>query len=346
MQLDNGLFLGYTSGAMRALILESGSQDPKLAEKQSPSCEADCAKIRLHAAGWNRRDYWITQGKYPGIQLPVILGSDGCGVVEECPSDFNLIGQEVIICPSINWGDDPLHQSPQFHILGMPSNGTFAEEIVVPVENIFAKPSHLSEEQAAALPLAGLTAWRATHSRAQIEAGEKVLVTGIGGSTAIFAMQIALAKGAEVYVSSSSLEKIEKAKQLGATDGVLYNEEKWEQRLRKQCPSGFDVIIDSAGGEGFGSLVKLLGMGGRLVFFGGTKGRWPAILPQYLFFKQVSILASTMGSLTEFSEMLQFIENHQLKPIIDSVFPLESHDKALEQLVSADRFGKIILQID
>ena len=138
----------------------------------------------------------------------------------------------------------------------------------------------------------------------------------------------------------------EKAKQLGATDGVLYNEEKWEQRLRKQCPSGFDVIIDSAGGEGFGSLVKLLGMGGRLVFFGGTKGRWPAILPQYLFFKQVSILASTMGSLTEFSEMLQFIENHQLKPIIDSVFPLESHDKALEQLVSADRFGKIILQID
>lgn len=331
---------------MRALVLEQPSTHPCLIEKEPLSAEAGFAKIRLHAAGWNRRDYWIMKGKYPNINLPVTMGSDGCGFVEDCPNRPDLIGQEVVICPSLNWGTDSEHQSDNFHILGMPKDGTFAEEILVPVENVFAKPEHLSEEKAAALPLAGLTAWRAIFSRGQLKTNENVLITGIGGSTAIFALQFAVAIGANVFVTSSSLEKIEKAQKLGAMEGVLYTDKDWEEKLHSFSPSGFDVIIDSAGGDGFGHLVKLLGMGGRLVFFGGTQGRWPTILPQYLFFKQVSLLASTMGSPVEFEQMLKFVERYQMEPVIDSIFALENYNQAITQLTHRERFGKVILQID
>ena len=331
---------------MRALVLERTSSSPNLIDKESLSPKPGYAKIRLHASGWNRRDYWITQGKYPGIKLPVTMGSDGCGFVEDCPDHPDLIGQEVIICPSLNWGSNPEYQSPTFHILGMPSDGTFAEEVLVPVENVFQKPEHLSEEKAAALPLAGLTAWRSVVSRATLKKGENVLITGIGGSTAIFAMQFAIAIGANVFVTSSSSEKIKKAIELGAKDGVLYTSPKWNQKCAQMSSKGFDLIIDSAGGEGFRHLVRLLGMGGRLVFFGGTQGRWPSISPQYLFFKQVSLFASTMGSITEFQDMLDFIAEHQIEPIVDSIFALDDHAKALERLTHKERFGKVVLQID
>jgi len=331
---------------MRALVLESTAETPKIIEKETLSPSPGFVKIRLHAAGWNRRDYWITQGKYPLITLPVTMGSDGCGFVEDCPDNPDVIGQEVVICPSMNWGENDLHQSSQFHILGMPSDGTFAEEIIVPIENIFPKPPHLTVEQSAALPLAGLTAWRAVISRAKLKEKENILITGIGGSTAIFALQFAVATGANVFVTSSSTEKIEKAKLLGANGGVLYTDQAWEKKIKAICPLGFDVIIDSAGGAGFGHLVKLLNMGGRLVFFGGTQGRWPSILPQYLFFKQVSLLASTMGSPREFEEMLHFISTNKIIPVIDSIFPLDDYPLALERTTHKDRFGKVVLQID
>ncbi len=331
---------------MRALVLEQPSTLPKLVNKKPLVADRGFAKIRLHASGWNRRDYWIMKGKYPHIKLPVTMGSDGCGFVEDCPDNPDLIGQEVVLCPSINWGHSKEYQADHFHILGMPSDGTFAEEVIVPVENLFSKPEYLSEEKAAALPLAGLTAWRAISYKGQVKAKENVLITGIGGSTAIFALQFAATIGANVFVTSSSRNKIEKAKQLGAKEGVLYTSDNWAKDLRSLSPQGFDVIIDSAGGDGFGHLVKLLSMGGRLVFFGGTQGRWPTILPQYLFFKQVSLLASTMGSLSEFKEMLNFTSYHQIEPVIDSIFSLENYSQAIERLTHKERFGKVVLQID
>ena len=331
---------------MLAFVLETTNKPPQLREVDSPILQTGQAKVRLHAAAWNRRDFWISRGKYPNIQLPVILGSDGCGFVLECDENPDIIGQEVIICPSMNWGDDPLHQRPDFHILGMPTPGTFAQEVVVPIENLFSKPSHLTVEEAAALPLAGLTAWRAISSRARLQPREKVLITGIGGGTAIFSLQFALAMGADVYVTSSSKEKLEQAQALGATAGSLYTDTNWGKQLQQAVPEGFDVIIDSAGGEGFGDLVKLLGMGGRLVFFGGTRGKWPSIRPQYLFFKQVSLLASTMGSLDEFSEMCQFVSAHAIRPVIDQIYPLQQASNSLERLLHPARFGKIILQTD
>ena len=128
--------------------------------------------------------------------------------------------------------------------------------------------------------------------------------------------------------------------------GSLYTNPDWDTQLQQQAPSGFDVIIDSAGGEGFGSLVKLLGMGGRLVFFGGTRGRWPSIRPQYLFFKQVSLLASTMGSPSEFKAMCDFVSCNNITPVIDSIFPLKQATESAERLLHPERFGKVILQTD
>ena len=335
---------------MKALVLQQTHTNPTMVQQASPIVGDGEIKIRLHAAGWNRRDHWIIHGKYPLIQTPVILGSDGCGVVEECPDNPDIIGQEVLICPSLYWGNNPLHQSSKFEILGMPKNGTMAEEIVLPTENVFLKPHHLQEEEAAAICLAGLTAWRALFTRANLPHSNaqhlNILITGIGGSTAIFALQFAKATGANVFVTSSSTQKIEKAVALGAKGGVLYTDSHWGQQLQRLCPTGFDIIIDSAGGEGFGTLVKLLGMGGRLVFFGGTQGKWPEILPQYLFFKQVSLLASTMGSVSEFREMCLFITKHQIKPVLDSVYSFADYEASLERLVHPDRFGKIILQIE
>ena len=169
-----------------------------------------------------------------------------------------------------------------------------------------------------------------------------MLITGIGAGTALFSLQFAIAMGAEVVVTSSSMTKITKAIDLGARAGVLYTDEHWGKQLQQIEPRGFDVIIDSAGGEGVGVLIRLLGMGGRFVFFGGTRGKWPSILPQFLFFKQISILATTMGSPTEFKEMMAFIAHHLIEPVVDSTFPLEDHRASLDRMNHPDRFGKVV----
>ncbi len=330
---------------MRTAILEGIKQPLQIQESPSPKPQNGEARIGIQAAAWNKRDYWITQGKYPGIQTPAVLGSDGAGIVLECPDAPQWVGKEVLLCPSLNWGNNPRFQSMQYSILGMPSVGTTAEEICVPIENLVEKPAHLSQIEAAAIPLAGLTAWRALVSKANVQSGERVLVTGIGGGTAVFVLQFALALGADVWVTSSSQIKIEQAINLGAKGGALYTDDNWAKQLQRLNPRGFDVIIDSAGGDGFGDLVRILGMGGRLAFFGGTAGKWPQILPQYLFFKQVSILATTMGSPQEFQEMVQCIDKHHIKPVVDSTFSLETINNSMQRMLHPERFGKVTIDM-
>ena len=326
---------------MRALVLEATDQPPVIREVPDPQPGEGEAVVRLTAAALNHRDLWIMQGKYPGIHHPIILGSDGCGIVERGPEAW--LGQSVVLCPSLDWGPNPRFQQLSYQILGLPRDGTFAEQVIIPVENLVKRPKHLSPTVAAALPLAHLTAWRALMSRAGLKTGERVLISGVGGGVALAALQLAVASGARVFVTSSDPQKIERAIAMGAEGGALYTDPDWVAQLQQACAGGFDVVIDSAGGEGFGGLLKMLAMGGRLAFYGGTRGRWPEILPQHLFYKQASIFGSTMGSPIEFAEMVEFIEIYQIEPVIDHTTSLDAGAAAFAYLATGAQFGKVVL---
>jgi NADPH:quinone reductase-like Zn-dependent oxidoreductase len=221
--------------------------------------------------------------------------------------------------------------------------GTFAEYIAIDQRYVQPVPSHLSFEEAAALPLAGLTAYRALFTRGEPETNNKVLVTGIGGGAALFVLSYAVAAGAEVYVSSGSQDKIDKALALGAKGGVNYREEGWAEELLERVGE-FDVIVDSAAGKDFTDLTRLANPGGRIVLFGRTAGIIPALDPRTIFWKQLSIHGSTMGTETEFSQMIDFVKQHKLQPVIDSVFALDDINEAFEKMDKGGQFGKIVLR--
>lgn len=331
---------------MLAAVLEGLNAPLSLHEVPTPVPQAGEGLVRLRAAALNHRDVWIQQGQYAGIRYPIILGSDGSGDLIRTLPDGSVSSEDVLINPSMDWGENERAQRAKgYKILGLPDNGTFAEYVAVPEKYIFPKPVHLTHEQAAALPLAGMTAFRALCKRAQVAAGEKVLITGIGGGVALMALQFALAIGAEVYVTSSSDHKINKAIAMGATGGANYREDNWVETLKALNPAGFDVIIDSAGGEAFGKLVEMCAPGARIAFYGGTQGSFPPLSPQKLFWKQISILGSTMGSEKDFAEMLQFVSEHRIVPVIDEVFPLSAVQYAMERMAQSQQFGKIVLTI-
>ncbi len=320
---------------MHALELQQTGGPLVLTTRQVPKETADTAVVRLRAAALNHRDYWIAQGQYAQIRLPTVLGSDGAGEWQ---------GQAVVIYPALDWGDNPAMPGRAFRVLGMPEDGTFAEHIRVPRVNLFPKPEHLTWEQAAALPLAGLTAYRVLFSRCQLQAGERVLITGIGGGVALMACQLALAAGAEVFVTSGSEEKIQRALRLGAKGGANYRSADWHKQLRDRA-GGFDVVIDSAGGDAFALLPALCNTGARIGIYGGSLGKINGLSPQVIFWKQISIHGSSMGSPQEFERMLHFVRQHRIVPVVDAVFPLAEGNTALQRLAAGEQFGKIVLAI-
>lgn len=320
----------YLAG-MKALVLNALHQALDFQEVAAPA--PGQALVKLHASALNHRDLYITQGLYAGIQTPCILGSDGVG---------EHAGRRVVLYPALDWGDNARVQGKNFRVLGMPDPGTFAGQISLPIENIYPCPAHLSWEQAAALPLAGLTAWRALFTRCELCAGERVLISGVGGGVALLALQLAVAAGAEVWVTSGSNEKIEKAMALGARGGANYQTEDWAKQLKKDA-GGFDVVIDSAAGEGFATLLGLCNPGARMGLYGGSLGKIQGLSPQLIFWKQVSIFGSTMGTREEFGAMLEFVERHAIVPVVDAVFPLEAGNQALTRLAEGRQFGKIVL---
>ena len=330
---------------MKATVL-TGVKSP-LEIRQVPDLAAapGQAIVRLKAAALNHRDLWTQLGLYPNIKVPITLGSDGAGLVTSVGPEAvaTWVGREVIINPAIAWGDDPRAQGPDFRILGLPDHGTFAEQVSIPVANLAPKPVHLTWEQAAALPLAGLTAWRALFTRAQLKAGERVLVTGVGGGAALFALQFAVAAGAEVWVTSGSAEKIARAKKLGARGGVNYRDAGWGPALQKEAGGLFDVIVDSAGGDGFASLIELTRPGGRIVFFGATTGNPPGLDLRKCFFRQINLLGTTMGSPQDFAGMISFVASHKITPVVDRVFPLDDTESALRHMEAGTQFGKLVL---
>jgi NADPH:quinone reductase-like Zn-dependent oxidoreductase len=333
---------------MKAAILSAiGApiQIQEIPEPKQPGKEE--VVVRLRAAALNHRDIWIQKGQYAKIKLPITLGSDGSGIVTAIGDkvDSKWLGQEVIINPNVNWGNNDTVQDKNYCILGMPNPGTFAEYIQIPADRLHPKPAHLSFEEAAAYPLAGLTAFRAMIKKGSPRPGDTALVTGIGGGVALNAMQFAIAAGAKVYVSSGSENKISKAIDLGATGGAIYHHSDFIKELLLQAPEGFDIIVDGAAGPGFNRLLDAAKPGGKIIFYGGHTGNITDVVPAKVFWRQLTIMGSTMGSDQDFSEMTQFINERQLRPVIDACYPLERVAEAFAQMESGRQFGKIILQI-
>lgn len=312
-----------------------------------PQLEAGEVLVKLKAAALNRRDQWMREGMYPGTQSGVVMGSDGAGIVEKVASkeDEHWLEKEVIINPNINWGPNPAVQGKDYTILGMPVDGTLAGYIKVPAHRLHLKPAHLSWEEAAALPLGGLTAYRALISKGEAGPQHTILITGIGGGVATMALLFANAISKQVYVSSGSNEKINRAVAMGAKGGFNYREENWEKEAKSISGGGFDVIIDSAGGDPFNALMKLLKPAGRLIFYGATTGISRKLELHRMFWSQVRIEGSTMGNDEEFKAMLNFVSAHGLRPLVDEVFPLKDVKKAFEKLKEGTQMGKIVVDV-
>jgi zinc-binding alcohol dehydrogenase/oxidoreductase len=328
---------------MRALHL-TAINALSIVEIPEPVPAAGEATVRLKAAGLNHRDVWIKQGQYAGLKYPSQPGSDGAGVVESVGAgvDPAWVGREVIINPALGWGAGERVQGSDFTILGLPRDGTLAEVVAVPVTQLAAKPAHLSWTEAAALPLAGLTAYRALFSRAGLRPGEKVLISGVGGGVALFALQFAVAHGAQVQVTSGSDEKIAKAIQLGATGGFNYTHPGWAQTA-VHAGHAFDVILDSAGGEGFEALIDLAAPGGRVVFCGATRGNPPVLPMRKIFWRQLSLLGTTMGSPDDWEAMLTLVDRHRIVPVVSNTFPLAEAEAAFDLMDRGGQFGKIVI---
>lgn len=330
---------------MKALVLEAADKPLVLKEVDQPKLRADEVLVQIKAAALNRRDYWITIGKYAGIKYPSILGSDGSGIVVEVGDgvDKGWINKEVIINPCHNWGSHDEYQNRDFSILGLPEDGTFSEYIKVKTEYLYTKPAHLSWEQAAALPLAGMTTYRALFTKGKAKKGDKVLITGVGGGTGTFALQWAVAAGCQVFVTSGVGEKIERARRMGASAGVNYKAQDWAEQL-KLMAGGFDVIIDSALGDSFDKLLDIANPGARIVFFGGTAGNIPPLNGRKIFWKQLQILGTTMGSPHDFKGMVDLVNEHKIVPVVDEIFPMADAQKAVDKLGGTSQFGKLVLK--
>jgi len=288
--------------------------------------------VELRTAALNRRDLLVCGGTYP-FPLPLTPGSDGAGVRRDT-------GEEVVIYPALDWGDREAAFGPDFQVLGGPRDGTYAELVSVPEANVFAKPARLSWEEAAALPLAGLTAYRALFSRGGLRAGETVLVLGAGSGVSTFAVQLAAQAGARVLVTSSSDEKIERSRALGAEGGVNYATGDWVAAVKEL--GGADLVVDSIGSTWPQSL-DCLRPGGRVVVFGATGGTEATLPVRPFYFGQWSLLGTMMGSSADFAGLLAALEAGTWRPVIDSVLPLDEAAVAVETMASGNHFGKLVL---
>jgi zinc-binding alcohol dehydrogenase/oxidoreductase len=334
---------------LRAVRLVAFGDPPTFALRDEPDPEPGEGEVvvDLRAAALNRRDPWVWTT--PGYcALPVTLGSDGAGVVSAVGGGVDGVrpGDEVVINPTLGWPADADVPGSSFDILGAPVDGTFAERVVVLAENVAPKPPRLSWAQAAGLNLGGLTAWRAAVSCARAGTGRRLLVTGAGGGVSSFAIQIAAALGAEVWVTTSTEEKLARARALGAAGGVLYTDPRWPDALRDLAGDGLDAAIDSYGGPAWPGALRALRDGGVLVSYGDTGAAEATVEHMDVYWHWRSIVGTTMGSPREYAALLAHVDEASWVPAIDSTFPLERFEDAVARFEEApDRFGKVVLEI-
>ncbi|HEY0776346.1 MAG TPA: zinc-binding dehydrogenase [Gemmatirosa sp.] len=336
---------------MRAVRLheidrENGPKHFRVEQVDDPQPAAGETLVKLRRAAFNRRDVFISQGLYPGIQLPCIPGSDGVGTVAAHGDGVQGLaaGTRVVIDPTLGWGSDQRIWQRTAQVLGMPHQGTFAEYIAVPAGNVHPAPPSLSDDEAAAIPLAGVTAYRALVSRGRCTKDDVVLIPGVGSGVQTFALLFAKKIGAKVIVTSSSEEKLARAKAMGADVAINYKtSEKWEKDVAA-IDGGPSLVIDSAGGDTLSKAINITRYAGRVVIYGGTLGD-AKIRPYSVFWRQLDIMGSSMGSPQDFAEMLAMFDG-SLKPAVDHVYALDDVVEAAKKMNGGEQFGKVVLAVD
>jgi NADPH:quinone reductase-like Zn-dependent oxidoreductase len=293
-----------------------------------PAPSPGWAVVELRATALNWHDVIVRRGDYR-VALPRILGADGAGVRRDT-------SERVLILPSLRWGADERHPGPDFEILGDHTDGTYAELVAVPEENLFSLPAGWDWPEAAALPLAGLTAYRALFSRGGLRRGETVVILGAGSGVSTIAVALARMAGARVLVTSSSQAKLDRAAELGAAGGALYTEPDWPQQLEPA-----DLVVDSIGSTWPDSL-SILKPGGRVVAFGATGGDQATVSVRPFYFGQFSLLGTTMGSPRDFAALLDMLEPGW-RPAVEAALPLDRAAEAHARMERRDHFGKLVL---
>ena len=333
---------------MKALLLETtdGPESVRVTEVETPEPKAGEVRVAIKAASINHREMWITRGLYPGMVVPCTMGCDGAGVVDRLGEGVTgvAVGDEVVMYPGLDWGPNRHAPAPDFGLLGMPHPGTIAEYVCVPAENLSPKPKGMSWEEAAATVLTGLTAWRALMFKGRLQPGETLLISGVGGGVATFGLAFAVALGANVYVTGESEEVIGRAKDMGAKDGLLYTDPEWRKQVGKMT-GGIDVVLDGAPAPSFANYVRAINPGSRIVIYGSTAGDKFEITATGIFLKSASIVGSQVGDPQDFRDMLQFIDKHSIRPVIEKSFPLDEADKALLYLEKQHKFGKVVVSV-
>ncbi|MDI6765486.1 MAG: zinc-binding dehydrogenase [Bacteroidota bacterium] len=315
--------------------------------------------VQLKAAALNHLDIWVRSGsRERNIPLPHIPGSDGAGIIAEVGSavDFLKVGDRVLISPGISCGHCEMclggtdNLCRAYHVLGTKEDGTYAEFVKLPADNVLPIPEGLDFNQAAAIPLVFLTAWHMLVGVVKIKPGETVLVHGGGSGVGSAGIQIAKLFGAHVIITAGSDEKLNKAKELGADEGINYKEKDFVEEV-KQITSkrGVDIVFEHTGGEIFEKSIPTLAKGGRLVTCGSTDNYLAKVDIRYVFAKHLTIFGSFMGTKREMIEVLKFFRKgigcRQLQPVMDSVFPLERAAEAHKRMEERKNFGKIVLSI-
>ena len=337
------------------VVREHGGLDRlEYGELPDPKIRPGFAIVRVRAVALNHLDVWVRRG-VPGhkFPLPIILGAEVAGVIRSAPEGSGWKpGDEVIVAPGFSCGrciaclsgNDPL--CPEFGIFGEARSGGCAEQIAVPARNLIRKPASLSFAEAAALPLDMLTAWHMLVARAQLRQSETVLVHAGGSGVGSAAIQIARLWHATVYATAGSPDKAARAKALGADETILYRETDFLAAVRTLTGKrGVDVVVEHVGADTFERSLKSLARGGRLVTCGATSGGEATINIRLIFFKLLSILGSTMGSVAELHEIFRHVEAGRLRPVIDRILPLARIAEAHTALENRDVFGKIVLEV-
>ena len=341
---------------MKAIVISEHGGVERLEKKEvpEPTLQAGEAIVAVRAVALNHLDIWLRRG-VPGhtFHLPMIPGAEVAGVIDQVPDGYGWKrGDEVIVAPGVSCGvciaclsgNDPL--CANYGMFAETRNGGCAEKIAVPIRNLIRKPPSLSFPEAAAIPLDMLTAWHMLVARAQLRPGETVLIQAGGSGVGSAGIQIAKLWRATVYTTVGSAEKAMRAKDLGADETILYRETDFVSAVRTLTGKrGVDVVFEHVGADTFERSLKSLARGGRLVTCGATAGGEATINIRLIFFKLLSILGSTMGSLAELHEIIKHVEAGRLRPVVDRILPIDQIAEAHRVLENRQAFGKVVLTL-